>query len=223
MRHDITPALVGAFIRRAFSLGYEVRKMEGEDNQKLCLAAFLGEQRICSFEHSGAMRFSKDNPLERERQELHSLLLSMKQAHDLYADAPPLKLDGLEKFHLVASFGDCLLAARMDKSGEVRFVTWEYTYDHTGVTTGHYYETDYEGAKQDFATRARLIPKSRIFSKEEMEALHYACVFCGREDGTLTFEDEKRLREVMEKLEENLPELAEGVGRRWEQEEEYGM
>ena len=150
MRHDITPALAGAFIRRASSLGYEVRKMEGEDNQTLCLAAFLGEQKICSFEHSGAMRFSKDNPLEKERQELHSLLLSMKQAHDLYTDAPPLKLDGLEKFHLVASFGDCLLAARMDKSGEVRFVTWEYTYDHTGVTTGHYYETDYEGAKQDF-------------------------------------------------------------------------
>lgn len=56
-----------------------------------------------------------------------------------------------------------------------------------------------------------------------MEVLHHACAFCGREDGTLTFEDEKRLREVMEKLEENLPELAEGVGRGWEQEEEYGM
>ena len=223
MRHDITPALAGAFIRRASALGYEVRKVEEEDNRKLCLAAFLGGQKICGFERSGAMRFSKDNPLRRERQELHSLLLSMKQAHDRYADAPPLNMDGLEKFHLLAGFGDCLLAARMDKSGEVRFVTWEYTYDRTGVTTGHYYETDYEGAKQDFAIRAGLIPESRVFSKGEMEALHHACAFCGREDGTLTFEDEKRLREVMEKLEESLPESAEDMERGWEQGEEHGM
>lgn len=223
MRHDITPALAGAFIRRASALGYEVRKVEGEDNQKLCLTAFLEGQRICSFEHSGAMRFSEDNPLKQERQELHTLFLSMKQAHDLYADAPPLHMDGLENFHLVASFGDCLLAASLDKSGEVRFVTWKYTYDRTGVTTGHYYETNYEGAKQDFAIRAGLIPKSRVFSEKEMEALHHACAFCGREDGTLTIDDGERLREVIEKLEESLPKLAEGVELGWEQEEDYGM
>lgn len=223
MRHDITPALAGAFICRASALGYEVRKVEGEDNQKLCLTAFLGEQRICSFEYSGAMRFSEDNPLKQERQELYCLFLSMKQAHDLYADAQPLNMDGLGDFRLVTSFGDCLLAARLDRGGEVRFVTWQYTYDRTGVTTGHYYETNYEGAKQDFAIRSGLIPKSRVFSEKEMEALHHACAFCGREDRTLTVDDEKGLREVMEKLEENLPQLTEGVERGWEQGEEHGM
>ena len=142
-----------------------------------------------------------------EREELHSLLLDMKQAHDLYADAAPLELAEIRDYRLISQFGDALLAAKMTKDHEVRFTTWEYTYDHTGVTWGHYYETNYEGAKRDFALRAGLIDENQLFTKEELVALHDACVFRGRNDDEISYEDEKKLQAVMEKVEENIPDL----------------
>ena len=72
---------------------------------------------------------------------------------------------------------------------------------------GHYYETNYEGAKRDFALRAGLIDENQLFTKEELVALHDACVFRGRNDDEISYEDDKKLQAVMEKVEENIPDL----------------
>ena len=40
-----------------------------------------------------------------------------------------------------------------------QFVTWIWDYDRTGVSHGHYYEDDFQSAKQDFAVRSGLIPE----------------------------------------------------------------
>lgn len=70
-----------------------------------------------------------------------------------------------------------------------------------------YYETDGEGARQDFAIRSGLVQGCRVFGKEEIRMLYHACMVCIQADADMTFEGEKKLWEVMEKLEENLPEL----------------
>lgn len=206
MDHMITPELTAAFTRRAAALGYEIRQTQQAGDEKL-LTAYRSGNEVCKFETGGAMRYMEDNPLVTEREELHSLLLDMKQAHDLYADAAPLELAEIRDYRLISQFGDALLAAKMTKDHEVRFTTWEYTYDHTGVTWGHYYETNYEGAKRDFALRAGLIDENQLFTKEELVALHDACVFRGRNDDEISYEDEKKLQAVMEKVEENIPDL----------------
>lgn len=207
MDHMITPELTAAFTRRAAALGYEIRQTQQAGDEKLLLTAYRSGNEVCKFETGGAMRYMEDNPLVTEREELHSLLLDMKQAHDLYADAAPLELAEIRDYRLISQFGDALLAAKMTKDHEVRFTTWEYTYDHTGVTWGHYYETNYEGAKRDFALRADLIDENQLFTKEELVALHDACVFRGRNDDEISYEDEKKLQAVMEKVEENIPDL----------------
>lgn len=204
MRHEITPELAGAFIRRAAALGYEVRRLENDP--ELCLSAFWEGQEICRFEKWGAMRYFEREPHERERWKLHSLLLSMKEAHDLYRDARPLEADGVEGFRIISEYGDVLLAAKMDKYDEVRYVTWDYSYDRTGVTVGHYFETNYEGAKRDFAIRAGLISQDQVFAEEERKMLYAACVFYGEHDGEMTYGGEKEFMELVEKLEDSLPE-----------------
>lgn len=207
MNHRITPELTAAFTRRAAALGYEIRRTPQPGDEKLLLTAYRSGNEVCKFETGGAMRFMQDNPLIAERKELHNLLLGMKQAHDLYADAVPLELAGVSDFRRISEFGNILLAAKMTNDHEVHFRTWEYDYDRRGVTWGHYYEENFEGAKRDFALRTGLIDRNQPFTREEWAALHDACVFRGRNDDKISYEDDKKLQAAMEKVEENIPGL----------------
>ena len=92
--------------------------------------------------------------------------------------APTLHISGLsEKFHLLADFGGAVLAGRELENGwGYQFVTWIWDHDRTGVSHGHYYEEDFQGAKQDFAVRSGLISKAQLFSPEELTQLY--CLRC---------------------------------------------
>ena len=203
MDHTITPELTAAFTRRAAALGFDI--LPGTDEMPLW--AEKAGQEVCRFDKTGGMLYFVDSPFIEERKQLNKLMKSMKQAHDLYADAKPLELAGVSDFRMISEFGDVLFAAKMSKDYEVRFTTWEYDFDRRGVTWGHYYETNYEGAKRDFALRAGLIDENQLFTKEELAALHDACVFRGRNDDEISYEDDKKLQAVMEKVEENIPDL----------------
>lgn len=205
MKHNITPELAAAFIKRAAVWGFTVRQEENAQDEYLLFTASKHGTEVCQFEKSGAMRHYPDNPLITEREQLHNLLLEMKRAHDLYNDAKPLTCDGVTDFRLVSEFGDYLLAAKLGKDNEVRFATWSYTFDRTGVIWGHYHETDYEDAVKDFALRAGLVDKNQLFTEEELVILHDSCVFRGRNDDDITFDDERKLEAVMEKVESNIP------------------
>ena len=89
--------------------------------------------------------------------------------------APLLHASGLsEKFHLLADFGGAVLAGRELENGwGYQFVTWIWDHDRTGVSHGHYYEEDFQGAKQDFAVRSGLISKAQLFSPEELTQLYW--------------------------------------------------
>lgn len=202
MDHNITPELAAAFTKRAAALGFTMKPAQDEELQFI---AYLHGKEVCQFEKGGAMRYRPENPLTMERKELHNLLLEMKQTHDLYNAAKPLTCDGVTDFRLISEFGGCLLAAKLSKDNEIRFTTWQYTYDRTGVTLGHFYETNYKGAVADFAQRAGLVDKNQIFTEEELVILHDSCVFRGRNDEDITFEDERKLEAVMEKVESNIP------------------
>ena len=70
--------------------------------------------------------------------------------------APQLKAGGLDgDYRILADFGGTVLAGSPSKYG-VQFVTWDWDYDRTGVVHGHYFMENYDGAKQDFATRSGL-------------------------------------------------------------------
>ena len=125
--------------------------------------------------------------------------------------APLLHDSGLsEKFHLLADFGGAVLAGRELENGwGYQFVTWIWDHDRTGVSHGHYYEEDFQGAKQDFAVRSGLISKAQLFSPEELTQLYRATDYLldegpEPEDGQL-----KALQTSRTKIEYTVPDLAE--------------
>lgn len=125
--------------------------------------------------------------------------------------APLLHASGLsEKFHLLADFGGAVLAGRELENGwGYQFVTWIWDHDRTGVSHGHYYEEDFQGAKQDFAVRSGLISKAQLFSPEELTQLYRATDYLldegpEPEDGQL-----KALQTSRTKIEYTVPDLAE--------------
>ncbi len=223
MKHDITPELAELFSLYSSAMGYSIRKEAEEHDPKLLLTAYKGQEEICRFEKTGAMRFWRDSPFVEERKELHSLLLDLKERNDLYLNAKPLDCEGVRDFRLISEFGNHLLAAKQSKDNEIRFVTWQYDYDRTGVTLGHYYETNYEGALKDFTVRSGLIDENQLFSAEEIAVLYASCIFRGRHDDDLTFESEQELHTVIEKLESNLPQQSTAQEALQEQEDEHGI
>ena len=223
MKHDITPELVVLFSKKAAAMGYSVRKEADEHDLKLLFTAFKGQEEICQFEKTGSMRFWRDSPYVAERNELHSLLLDLKNRYDLYLNAKPLNCEGVRDFRLISEFGNHLLAATQSGDNEICFVTWQYDYDRTGVTLGHYYEANYEGALKDFTVRSGLIDENQLFTEEEMAVLYASCVFRGKNDDDLTFESEQELHTVIEKLEDNLPPEAITQENAQEQEDEHGI
>ena len=125
--------------------------------------------------------------------------------------APLLHASGLsEKFHLLADFGGAVLAGRELGNGwGYQFVTWIWDHDRTGVSHGHYYEEDFQGAKQDFAVRSGLISKAQLFLPEELTQLYWATDYLldegpEPEDGQL-----KALQTSRTKIEYTVPDLVE--------------
>jgi len=215
--------LAALFERKAAAMGFSVRREAEEYDPKLLFTVFRGQEEICRFEQTGAMRFWRDSPFVEERKELHSLLLDLKERNDLYLNAKPLDCEGVRDFRLISEFGNHLLAAKQSKDNEIRFVTWQYDYDRTGVTLGHYYETKYQGALKDFTVRSGLIDENQLFTEEEMTVLYQSCVFRGKNDDDLTFESEQELHTVIEKLENNLPQQSIAQESAQEQEDEHGI
>ena len=130
---------------------------------------------------------------------------------DAVQTAPILHASGLsEKFHLLADFGGAVLAGRELGNGwGYQFVTWIWDHDRTGVSHGHYYEEDFQGAKQDFAVRSGLISKAQLFLPEELTQLYRATDYLldegpEPEDGQL-----KALQTSRTKIEYTVPDLVE--------------
>ena len=130
---------------------------------------------------------------------------------DAVQTAPLLHASGLsEKFHLLADFGGAVLAGRELENGwGYQFVTWIWDHNRTGVSHGHYYEEDFQGAKQDFAVRSGLISKAQLFSPEELTQLYRAIDYLLDEGPELEDGQLKALQTSRTKIEYSVPDLAE--------------
>ena len=124
-------------------------------------------------------------------------------------NAPLLHAPGLhEDFRLLADFGGAVLAGReRENSRGYQFVTWIWDYNRQGISHGHYYEGNYQAAKQDFAVRSGLISRAQLFSPEQLAELYRATDFL-LEEGPEP--DEKQLRALQDartKIEYTVPDL----------------
>lgn len=120
-------------------------------------------QHLCAATEGGGVRYRKEDVASEARTEALDKVIDITRTTAEYMRqieaAPFLKASGLsEEFKLLADFNGTVLAGQETKYG-VQFVSWDWSYDKTGVTYGHYYgpggADSYTAAKKDFATRCR--------------------------------------------------------------------
>ena len=126
--------------------------------------------------------------------------------------APQLKASGLDgDYRILADFGGTVLAGTPSKYG-VQFVTWDWDYDRTGVSHGHYFMENYDGVKRDFATRSGLIQKEQLFSPEQLTEIFRCCADSVDEDFfELTDKQVELIHSVQQQIEICVPVLDERV------------
>ena len=168
------------------------------------------EKPLCSVDRDGIVRFRPADitgpEVDRQLRTVIQAAGQVKEYMRIFERAPALKAVGLEDtYKVLADFGDAVLAGQLGKKG-ARFVTWEWDFDRQGVHAGHYFMENYEAAKQDFAVRAGLVERQRLFSDEQLAVIRNACAFALEDDATLSYAEEKQLHSVQEQIELLLPQ-----------------
>jgi hypothetical protein len=166
---------------------------------------------LCRISETGSVRYRDADIGSVEREDaLHEVTQTAETVSEymkLMDAAPLLKAQGLdETYRLLADFNGVVLAGHATRYG-VQFVTWDWDYEKTGVTQGHYMSNNYTAAKQDFAVRSGLIRRGQLFSPEQLTELS-RCVQAVLDDqNELTCDQETLLRETQEQIETLVPNL----------------
>ena len=183
--------------------------------EKNRLTVLLNDQPVLSVSAGSDVFLLPAGSNQPEASELYHKVAQTADEVYAYVDAvqtaPLLHASGLsEKFHLLADFGGAVLAGRELENGwGYQFVTWIWDHNRTGVSHGHYYEEDFQGAKQDFAVRSGLISKAQLFSPEELTQLYRATDYLLDEGSELEDGQLKALQTSRTKIEYTVPDLAE--------------
>ena len=89
------------------------------------------------------------------------------------------------------------------------FCTWKQNADGDSVFWGDY-SPNYENVKEAFAVRSGLVSKDRLFSENESADLCRCVDFAKGNCETLTYEHERQLDKLQEKLTDGYPSLEAG-------------
>ena len=112
-----------------------------------------------------------------------------------------------------------MLAAHPTRLG-VQFVTWDWSFDRTGLNQGNYFQENYAGAKQDFAIRAGLISKQQIFNRGSSLPKSTDAALTHLDAGfDLTVDQEQCIKGVQEQILRGMPNILE----RMREQEQHSM
>lgn len=144
----------------------------------------LDGQRLCLALDSGTVRYWGENVADEHRSATLDRAISITKTTTEYMSqmeaAPQLTASGLTgDYRLLAEFNDTVLAGHPSKYG-IQFVTWEWVRNHTALYQGNYYGPEggtdsYTAAKQNFAARSGLVPRSALFTPEQLTEV-YRCI-----------------------------------------------
>ena len=168
------------------------------------LRVLLDGAPLCEVTENGGITYRNEDIDEPERidakDKVYEIVRTTAEYMRQMEMAPFLKADGLEDgYKVLADFNDIVLAGIQSKYG-VQFVTWDWSFDRTGLNQGNYFQENYVGAKQDFAIRAGLISKQQIFNQEQLIEIYRCCSDTLDAGFDLTAEQEKCIRGVQEQI-----------------------
>ena len=179
------------------------------------LGVWLDDHSICEVDQIGGITYRSDNIPTPEcvaaKDKAYKIVCTTAEYMRQMEQTPPLKASGLEdSYKVLADFNGTVLAGTHSKYG-VQFVTWDWDYDRKGVCFGHYFNGNYDSAKQDFATRSRLISEQRIFKDEQLIEIYRCCADTLDAGFDLTYEQEKCIKSVQEQIENGMPDIMDRI------------
>ena len=179
------------------------------------LGVWLDAHSLCEVDQSGGITYRSDNILTSEhraaKSKIYDIVCTTAEYIHQMEQAPPLKANGLEDgFKVLADFNGTVLAGKESKHG-VQFVTWDWGLDRQGVYYGHYFDSNYGGAKQDFAARSGLIAPQRLFSEEQLIEIYRCCADTLDAGFDLTYNQEKCIKSVQEQIESGMPDIMDQI------------
>ena len=178
---------------------------------------------LCRISETGSVRYRDADIGSLEREDaLHEVTQTAETVSEymkLMDAAPLLKAQGLdETYRLLADFNGVVLAGHSSRLG-VQFVTWDWDYERTGVSHGHYMSNHYEAAKKDFAVRSGLVREQQLFSPEHLTEI-YRCVQDTLDHPyNLTYDREECLDKIQEQITDLVPDLQQRIAQAQPQEE----
>ena len=178
---------------------------------------------LCRISETGSVRYRDADIGSLEREDaLHEVTQTAETVSEymkLMDAAPLLKAQGLdETYRLLADFNGVVLAGHSSRLG-VQFVTWDWDYERTGVSQGHYMSNHYEAAKKDFAVRSGLVREQQLFSPEHLTEI-YRCVQDTLDHPyNLTYDREKCLGKIQEQITNLVPDLQQRIAQAQPREE----
>ena len=179
------------------------------------LGVWIDGKPLCKVSEIGGITYRSDNIPTPEcvaaKDKAYRIVCTTAEYMRQMEQAPPLKIKGLsEEYKVLADFNGTVLAGVQGKYG-MEFVTWDWDYDRKGVSHGHYFARNYEGAKQDFATRSGLIPEQQLFKDEQLIEIYRCCADTLDAGFNLTYEQEKCIKSVQEQIGNGMTDIMERI------------
>lgn len=152
-----------------------------------------------------------------EIERLLNIIDNLKEQESNYTKASALETEGMQKYKIVAEYNNAILAAtktsildfNMQKIERYEYVTGQKDLNGNGVHTGNYYGEDYEAAKEDFALRAGLIKRDKLFTEKEMIIIYSGLVKLQDIDGK--FDQAKIIENIKARINSIIPDIEENV------------
>lgn len=192
-----------------------INGIEAATPEKNTLPILLNGRSACHVLPGGDMCSFPNDVRSPEADELYHKVAPfshmVKEYMTAIEKAPLLKATAVdEDFRLLAEYNGAVLAGRETEYGYM-FVTWKRDYEGTGVYNGGYYLDGYTDAKQDFAIRAGLIEKQRLFSDAQLLDIYQSVNDTFEAGYELTQEDAKSLSGIQEQIEDLFPDVKERI------------
>jgi len=190
------------FAETALALSHEGLHVEMILNGRL--AVWLDDQPIYKVGEVGGITYRGDNISTPERlaakDKAYRIVCNTAEFMRQMEQALPLKASDLpDGYKVLADFNGVVLAGVQGKYG-MEFITWDWDHDRKGLSHGHYFIDNYEGAKRDFATRSGLVSEQQLFTDKQLIEIYRCCADTLDASFDLTYEQEKCIKSVQEQI-----------------------
>lgn len=190
--------------------GFEVERTADDH-----LTVKLDGQPLCEVKEIAGIVYRQENLISDElvaaKDRVYEIACMTKEYMRQLEHAPPLNICGLgDRYRILADFNGTVLAAMNTKTG-VQFATWDWDFDRSGVSHGHYFTHDYEGVKLDFVTHSGLVPQHLLFSSQQLIEMYRCCADALNYGLDLSSDQEEIIQGIQEQIERGMIDIMDRI------------